>query len=189
MTSETHQLHIRRVVTGTDEAGEAVVLSDGDAPAVTTLPQVPGTALVDLWRDDALPPDLVGTADPTAGDFDLMPAGTLFRIIELAPSDAEPMWHQTPSIDFVYVASGSCTFLYPGGGGRAGRRRFDRRTGHPPRVGEPGSADLPAHRRLGGCAKLMSARSRAVADRGDRTCRSAPAPFDVQTDPPPNREA
>lgn len=115
MTSETHQLHIRRVVTGTDDAGEAVILSDGDAPAVTTLPQVPGTALVDLWRDDALPPDLVGTADPTAGDFELMPAGTLFRIIDLAPSDAEPMWHQTPSIDFVYVAQGSCTFLYPGG--------------------------------------------------------------------------
>lgn len=106
---------IRRVVTGHDADGKTIVVSDGPAPAITELPQVPGSALVDLWRDERLPPDLQGTDDPTLGDFELMPAGTLFRIIDLAPGDADPLWHQTPTIDFIYVASGSATFLYEGG--------------------------------------------------------------------------
>ena len=37
------------------------------------------------------------------------------RVIDLVRTDAEPMWHETPSIDFVYVAHGRCTFLSAAG--------------------------------------------------------------------------
>lgn len=106
---------VRRVVTGRDADGNITIVADSAAPAVTELPAAPGSALIDLWRDDSLPPDLTRSDDPTLGGFELMPAGTLFRVIDLAWTDAEPMWHETSSIDFVYVASGRCTFLSAAG--------------------------------------------------------------------------
>lgn len=107
---------IRRVVTGYDESGAPAVLFDGPATSVTELPAIPGTALVDLWRSDSLPLDLTGRTETTSGDFQIMPEGAVFRIIDLAPvGDGEPMWHQTSSVDFIYIASGEVTFLYEGG--------------------------------------------------------------------------
>lgn len=110
-----NQPKVRRVVTGRDADGNIVIVSDRLAPSVVTLPQAPGSALVDLWRDERLPPDLTGADDPTTGSFELMPSGALFRVIDLAWTDAEPMWHETSSIDFVYVAAGRCTFLSAAG--------------------------------------------------------------------------
>ena len=110
-----NQPGVRRVVTGRDPEGNVTIVSDGRAPATFELPQAPGSALTDLWRDHSLPPELAGTQDPTLGDFELMPSGTLFRVIDLAQTDAEPMWHETSSIDFVYVTSGRCTFLSAAG--------------------------------------------------------------------------
>lgn len=107
---------IRRVVVGTDEAGRTTVHHDGPAQAVTSLPAVPGTSLTDLWRSDVVPLPAVTADDPTAADFALMPPGSLFRIIDLAPTgDAEPMWHQTPAVDLIAVTAGSVTFLHEGG--------------------------------------------------------------------------
>ena len=106
---------VRRVVTGRDADGNITIVADGPAPAVTELAAAPGSALVDLWRDDSLPPDIAGLDDPTLGAFELMPDGTLFRVIDLAWTDAEPMWHETSSIDFIYVAAGRCTFLSAAG--------------------------------------------------------------------------
>jgi hypothetical protein len=103
------------VVTGRDADGNVTIVADEAAPAVTELPAVPGSALIDLWRDDKLPPDVARLDDPTRGPFQLMTDGTVFRIIDLVWSDAEPMWHETSSIDFVYVASGQCTFLSAAG--------------------------------------------------------------------------
>lgn len=44
---------IRRVVTGHDENGKAIVIADGPAPAVRTNPLRPGHISVDLWKTDA----------------------------------------------------------------------------------------------------------------------------------------
>jgi mannose-6-phosphate isomerase-like protein (cupin superfamily) len=107
---------IRRVVLGAGPDGATTVRSDGPAPTVVQLPAVPGTALVDLWRSETLPLDPRVADDPTVGDFELMPAGSLFRIIDLAPTgDAEPMWHRTDSVDLIYIASGRVTCRYDGG--------------------------------------------------------------------------
>ena len=79
---------IRRVVTGHDASGKAVVLEDGLAPAVRTNPHRPGHISVDLWKTDASPV-IVRSAepDPTAGPKQIHPPphGTVFRISEIAP--------------------------------------------------------------------------------------------------------
>ncbi len=106
---------IRRVVARAGADGTTVVV-DAAAAAVIELPAVPGTSLTDLWSSDVVPVPAPDGTDPTAADFALMPAGSLFRIIDLAPTgDAEPMWHQTDSLDCIYLASGTATFLYDGG--------------------------------------------------------------------------
>lgn len=103
---------IRRVVVSGGSDGR-VRVEDAAATAVVSLPAVPGTTLVDLWRSDEVPLDLGPTDDPTATPFALMPAGSLFRVIDLGPTgDAEPMWHRTDSVDCIYVASGCCSLLH-----------------------------------------------------------------------------
>lgn len=105
---------IRRVVARVGADG-ATVVDDAPAAAVMELPAVPGTALTDLWRSDVVPVPAPDGTDPTAADFALMPSGSLFRIIDLAPTGAaEPMWHQTDSLDCIYLASGEATFLADG---------------------------------------------------------------------------
>jgi quercetin dioxygenase-like cupin family protein len=79
---------IRRVITGHDARGKAIVLEDGLAPAVRTNPHRPGHISVDLWKTSAAPV-VVSRAepDPTAGPKQLhpLPRGTVFRISEIAP--------------------------------------------------------------------------------------------------------
>lgn len=105
-------MHVRRVVTGYDDQQRPVVLSDGPAPAQVDLPPEVGASLVDLWRSDLLPLTTGGFLDPTIGEFELMPSGSLFRIIDLDPGDHAPMWHTTASVDFIYVARGEVTMIY-----------------------------------------------------------------------------
>lgn len=82
------QGRIRRVVTGHDEHGKAVVLEDGLAPAVRTNPLRPGHVSVDLWKTTAAPVIVRRSEpDPTAGPKQIHPPprGTVFRISEIAP--------------------------------------------------------------------------------------------------------
>lgn len=79
---------IRRVITGHDQNGKAVVIEDGLAPAVRTNPLRPGHISVDLWKTAAAPYVLHATEpDPTAGPKQIhpLPNGTVFRISEIAP--------------------------------------------------------------------------------------------------------
>ena len=82
------EARIRRVVTGHDAHGKAIVLSDGDAPAVRTVPLWPGLISTDLWKTAASPVPL-GRAepDPTLGPRTLHPSprGTILRISIVPP--------------------------------------------------------------------------------------------------------
>lgn len=104
------------MVTGFDPEGAPTVLTDGPAPAEVVLDPSVGATLVDLWSSASLPLDTASADDPTVtGEFALMPAGCLFRIIDLDPGDHAPLWHTTASTDFIYVAAGEATMLYDGG--------------------------------------------------------------------------
>jgi quercetin dioxygenase-like cupin family protein len=90
---------IRRVVTGHDASGKAVVLEDGDAPAVRTNPKRPGHISTDLWKTSESPVIVRREeADPTAGPKQIHPPprGTVFRISEIAP-ETEAIRNMDPS--------------------------------------------------------------------------------------------
>ena len=81
---------IRRVVTGHDRNGKAIVLSDGPCTSVRTHPNRPGHKSTDIWKTTAMPvPIARQESDPTQGVRDFVPPmGTKIRISEIPPEPA-----------------------------------------------------------------------------------------------------
>ena len=83
---------VRRVVTGHDANGKAIVLEDRLAPNVRTNPHRAGHVSIELWKTKASPvPIAREEADPTEGPKIQIPGpnGTVFRISEIAPETEE----------------------------------------------------------------------------------------------------
>jgi mannose-6-phosphate isomerase-like protein (cupin superfamily) len=78
---------IRRIVTGNDARGVAVVVSDAPTPHVRTSPHRPGVAFTNVWTTDRMPVDAAGSTDPVTPAMGLGPPphGTNFRIVEFGP--------------------------------------------------------------------------------------------------------
>lgn len=95
-------MKIRRVVTGHNEEGKAVVKWDSE---LESIPGRPGFSRVDLWATDQLPPRLTDE-DPAAREIGTTIAnGSVFRIIQYDPGVAGRM-HVTDSIDYAVILSG-----------------------------------------------------------------------------------
>ena len=112
---------IRRVITGHDSAGKAVVIADENAPAVRANPLRPGHASTDLWKTDGAPVVLRSRmADPTLGPRQIhpMPNGTVFRIAELAPEPPEIRNISPEQARQVFAATGNAAASTFGRGGR-----------------------------------------------------------------------
>src|SRR6516225_10155104 len=129
---------VRRVVTGHDARGHAVVVMDGPAGAVLHRPGRPGVALTDLWATSD-PPSARPGGDPVDRPVVLHPpaGGTVFRIVQFDPEDPEalaradgtaafadlgaagnvvasqrhPYMHRTDTVDYAVVLHGSITML------------------------------------------------------------------------------
>lgn len=89
---------IRRVVTGHDKSGKAVVLSDGAVPVVHSNPMRPGQLSYEVWKTSAMPIPLAAQEpEPTGGKRQLHPApsGTVFRISEVPP-ESDAIRNMTP---------------------------------------------------------------------------------------------
>ncbi|MGH8642265.1 MAG: cupin domain-containing protein [Burkholderiales bacterium] len=88
---------VRRVVTGHDKNGKAIVVSDGPAPTHSN-PLRPGQLSHEIWKTNAMPIP-IGRAepDPIAGPRQLHPApkGTMFRISEVPP-ESDVIRNMTP---------------------------------------------------------------------------------------------
>jgi len=127
----------RRVVTGHDHHGKAVVLVDGPAPNV----KVRQTDIVStlLWVTEESPPDISATADRAARDIGVAPPpnGSILRIVDFPPVSADalaagrgsmthemgivqqgqgaaarhPFTHRTRSIDYAIVLEGEIDML------------------------------------------------------------------------------
>ena len=124
---------IRRVVTGHNAQGQAILISDGQAPAVYD--RGPGaTAVTELWETRATPASNAGNADPTHGQPQRLPPpknGSKFRVVEYPPDSKRvvalhgashdnksegyvrdlankrhPGFHKTYTIDYAIVLSG-----------------------------------------------------------------------------------
>ena len=115
------QGRIRRVITGHDENGKAIVVSDELAPAVRTNPSRPGHISVDLWKTESAPAILRRTeSDPTAGPKQIHPPprGTVFRISEIAPETDAIRNLDAAKAQEVFRAMGNESASTAGKGGR-----------------------------------------------------------------------
>jgi hypothetical protein len=128
----------RRVVTGHDATGKAVVVADGPSEDVAVVSAI-GLTIADMWQMSGVPTriDAWERRDPEQG-MDIRKAGGLtFRVLRLEPSPSvdeiadamaafqdmtgstddhvehsrHPMMHRTETVDFAIVLSGSVTLL------------------------------------------------------------------------------
>lgn len=96
---------IRRVVTGHDAEGRAIVAID-DTLDLAAGSSRAGVGARVVWTTEAFPVDNRGAGDAARQDIGLTLAnGTVFRIVEFAPGNAARM-HRTDSIDYAVVVSG-----------------------------------------------------------------------------------
>jgi len=124
---------MRRVITGHDAKGRAVVLMDGEAPHSFFLEKAGGLQLTELWETRSSPADNSGAKDAADHERRIEPVegGTVFRIIEYPPDRVRlktlapdsffaemgaqaagkaerrhPGMHKTNTVDYAIVLSG-----------------------------------------------------------------------------------
>ena len=97
-------LKIRRVVTGHDANGKAVV--DIDEICRNVISGRPGAESAVVWSTGTFPADNSGAEDGAARKVATTdPGGTVFRIVRYEPG-VSPRVHRTDSIDYAVVISG-----------------------------------------------------------------------------------
>lgn len=112
---------IRRVVTGHDQRGRAVVISDSPAPSVHVNKLDPDWFSVDIWRTHEMPANIAAKAgEPTEGPRRQLPTsnGTVMRINSFPP-ESEAVRKMTPvDAQRAFEALGSPKAATYGKGGR-----------------------------------------------------------------------
>jgi quercetin dioxygenase-like cupin family protein len=106
-------LEVRRIVTGHDADGKAVVATDERLPGTSRLGRA-GIARVDLWSTNSMPVDNSdeAAAAQRAGfvvrhNYVGSGQGTVVRITEFAPGSPKFM-HRTETLDYAILLSGEC---------------------------------------------------------------------------------
>ncbi len=113
---------IRRVVTGHDQTGRAVVISDGLTPTLKTNPLRPGHKSTEVWRTSATPAPIgITEPDPTVGGpgtIHPVPGGTVIRVAEWAPETEEIRNLSPETAREIFKAMGNENASMHGRGGR-----------------------------------------------------------------------
>jgi len=104
----------RRIVTGHDAEGRAVILHDSAAPNVKHRPS--GLVSTLLWTTGESPADVSRKDDRAAREIGIAPPerGSIFRVVDFPPG-AKGEMHRTRSIDYAVVIEGEIDMLLPGG--------------------------------------------------------------------------
>jgi quercetin dioxygenase-like cupin family protein len=121
MNSDLSQIRVRRLVTGHDDSGEAVIAAD-EQVAGNPLTEDAGrtsAAFFHLWATHEMPVDLSdeacarqreGSSTTIVGSG----SGSVLRIGVLAPGSRSPM-HRTESLDYGICLEGECDMELDGG--------------------------------------------------------------------------
>jgi quercetin dioxygenase-like cupin family protein len=97
-------LQVRRVITGHDTTGRAIVKIDEVSKHAFTGRL--GATGINVWTTEGFPANNDGAEDAGLRKVGTtLPNGTIFRILEFAPGLA-PRNHRTDSIDYIIVLSG-----------------------------------------------------------------------------------
>ena len=95
---------VRRVITGHDANGKAVVKIDEVAKHIVQ--GRPGAMVCNVWTTEGFPVNNDGSEDAGLRKVTTtIPNGTIFRILEFSPGLA-PRNHRTDSIDYIVCMSG-----------------------------------------------------------------------------------
>ena len=99
------KFQVRRVVTGHDDKGRAMVKIDEVAQHWRE--GRPGGMVCNIWTTDTVPANNSQDADGgmREGKFTMIPNGSVFRILHFAPG-LERRMHRTDSIDYLIVMEG-----------------------------------------------------------------------------------
>lgn len=109
---------IRRIITGHNEKGEAVVLEDRICPNRFCMGGNPYFIDNEIWKMETLPNDNSGEMTDPATSFTFVPpvGGNICRILELSPDATlgtdengdplRPLNHRTASTDYAIVLKG-----------------------------------------------------------------------------------
>ena len=108
----------RRVVTGHDQNGKSVVVSDGPPPQHHSMrgPSI-GADFIEMWNAPQAVPLLtsVEPREPNEREFTIMPAaGHLLRVLNVYPLKAggkRTVMHRTQTLDYVVVIEGELVLL------------------------------------------------------------------------------
>lgn len=81
----------KRVVTGHDAQGQAVVATSGPTPNNFPLKAVPGTVFYEVWNSKASPAVLDNSDDPTHQPLQLSPTplGSVIRVVDIPPDSVQ----------------------------------------------------------------------------------------------------
>ena len=108
----------RRVVTGHDDRGRSVVLSDGPPPQHHPMRGLDvGADFHEMWSETATVPELAsGVArEPNERPFTIMPVtGHLLRILDVHPlkeGGKRTVMHRTRTLDYVVVIAGELVLI------------------------------------------------------------------------------
>ena len=107
-------MEVRRVVTGHDREGNAIVATDETFSAAES-PTRPGIARVEIWSTDKMPVD---NSEGAAGDaqragfvkrYNYVGSGqgSVIRVTEFAPGSPKFM-HRTETVDYAILLKGEC---------------------------------------------------------------------------------
>src|SRR5205823_11123569 len=113
-TEEIMALEVRRIVTGHDPNGKAVVKTDERLQAVSRLGR-PHIAGCEIWSTDKMPVDNSSNEAEAAQRAGFVKRynyvgtgpGTVIRITEFAPG-APKFMHRTETVDYALLLSGEC---------------------------------------------------------------------------------
>ncbi len=106
-------LQVRRIVTGHDAGGKAVVTTDERLTA-TARPGRGGIARCEIWSTDKMPVDNSDAADAAQRkgfvvrhNYVGSGQGSVVRVVEFAPNSPKFM-HRTATVDYAILLSGEC---------------------------------------------------------------------------------
>ena len=100
----------KRVVTGYNPQGLAIVASNGPTPNVFPLSAVPGTVFHELWNSSASPVPLDNASDPTRKPLQLSPGpqGSVIRVVDIPPDSVQ---NQVSAADAARIANIGSVYL------------------------------------------------------------------------------
>jgi hypothetical protein len=102
---------IRRIVTGHDARGAAIVSEVGALSKVVAIDKIPGTIFHEVWSTSGSPARIDNGPDPTQGDLRLPPPenGTRIRFVDIPPDTEEFLTHGAQRMQDAFAQVGDAS--------------------------------------------------------------------------------